>query len=68
MDWNRFIGALEESHVRITDWEDEIIWVATPHSRYTPQNGYTFLISEQEPMEVVLWWQPLWKLKAPHKA
>jgi len=42
--WIRSIGALEESYVRVIDEEDEIIWATSPRGRYTPKDGYTFLL------------------------
>jgi len=59
---------MEEAHIRITLQGDEIIWASAPHGRYTPGEGYSALITAQDPVEVNWWWCLLWKLKAPHKA
>lgn len=67
-EWIIYIGALEDSYVRITDREDDIIWAASPRGRYTPKDGYTFLITEQEPVVAEWWWRPLCKLKALPKS
>lgn len=46
-DWIQYIGALEESLVRIKDRTNEIIWVASPQGCYTPKDGYNFLIKDK---------------------
>lgn len=64
---NKYIGALKESHVKITNREDELIWVASPRGHYTPKDGYIFLMKKHELLVAEWWWRPLWNLKAPPK-
>lgn len=67
LDWDGYINSLVESHTRISDREDELIWAISFHGRYTPKQGYLSICADQEPVIKYWWWRPLWKLKSPPK-
>jgi len=58
-DWKNYIGALEESHVIISEHEDELIWTISQCGQYTPKEGYSFIVSKHEPDVAEWWWKPL---------
>lgn len=60
--WNSFREALTESHIRITEGSDELIWSPSDAGFYTPKAGYTLLISYRKPDNLMDWWQSIWKL------
>jgi hypothetical protein len=63
--WKRYIISLENSFVRLSDQEDQLIWSFNPTGKYSPKHGYLSLIqaTKQEPPP---WWgKLLWKLKCP---
>ena len=38
--WSDYIRALNRSHVKIQDLEDELQWIHSPFGFYTPKEGY----------------------------
>eukprot|EP00253_Pinus_taeda_P023686 PITA_23686 len=60
-----YINALSESHIRIKQGPDEIIWYHSGNGIYTPKSGYLTLISHKIPDTISFWWQTVWKLTAP---
>lgn len=66
-EWSSYIGGLTESHVRICDRDDELIWIFSQHGRYTPKDGYFFIYADHKPINLAWWWRALWKLKFPPK-
>ena len=57
--------ALTESHVRLRDELDELLWGLTQHVTYTPKDGYTTIHARQKPEVLKSWWQNIWKLHGP---
>jgi len=54
-DWLSYTNALTESHVRIIDGEDELIWAHAKHGNYTPKDRYPIIYSAHKP-PVIDWW------------
>jgi hypothetical protein len=59
--------ALQSSHIRITDREDELVWQHAPHGHYTPKLGYIHLNLDLYQREPRWWWKGLWKVRCPLK-
>eukprot|EP00253_Pinus_taeda_P016909 PITA_16909 len=68
-DWSRiwqiYLQALTETHVRLQNVEDELIWAHSKAGQYTPKQGYDIIIAEKKPEVIRSWWYNLWKLQAP---
>lgn len=64
-DWEGYIVALTESHVRIKDGDDKLIWAPTEHGTYSPKVGYPIIHDAHKPLVLLDWWGRLWKLKVP---
>eukprot|EP00253_Pinus_taeda_P012119 PITA_12119 len=64
-EWNEYINALTESHIRIKQGPDELIWCKADHGIYAPKYGYRELISHRIPDPLPSWWHNIWKLTAP---
>eukprot|EP00253_Pinus_taeda_P017857 PITA_17857 len=62
--WRAYREALQESHIRITEGQDELIWNLAECGLYTPKAGYLQLISHKKPDTTASWWQNIWKLDA----
>lgn len=62
--WSEYCAALMESHVRISEGSDEIIWHLADSGRYTPKEGYVHIIWQRKPEVLERWWNSLWKLSA----
>eukprot|EP00253_Pinus_taeda_P004952 PITA_04952 len=60
--WLSFREALTESHIRITEGSDELIWSPSDAGFYTRKEGYSLLISHRKPDNLLDWWQSIWKL------
>jgi len=56
---------LIESHVRIVEGDNEIIWAHAKNGIYSPKEGYLCLTSVHQPQDIEQWWKNMWKLKAP---
>lgn len=65
--WHNYTGALNISHVKIQDREDELQWIHSPLGEYSPKEVYLFLYARKEPEEYEWWWKRVWKLKCPTK-
>lgn len=63
--WNTFIKALTEAHIRVGEDEDEVVWALSKVGRYTPKEGYLVLADDHRPQVLESWWKHLWKLKSP---
>ena len=61
-DWTDYISALTESHIRIKQGPDKLIWHQSENGLYTPKMGYQSLISHKLPDLISFWWKTLWKL------
>ena len=66
--WKEYTRALTESHVRIQEGEDKLIWALAKHGKYTPKEGYIALINSLKPLQCESWWKSIWKLKASPKS
>lgn len=62
--WRAYIEALHESHIRISEGQDELIWNSAESGHYSPKAGYLQLISHKRPDTIASWWQKIWKLDA----
>eukprot|EP00253_Pinus_taeda_P004659 PITA_04659 len=62
--WESYREALKESHIRITEGQDELIWSQSDFGYYTLKARYTLLISHKKPDILLDWWQNLWKLSS----
>jgi len=67
-DWQLFIMALSESHIRIKQGLDELVWCPADHGIYAPKYGYKALISHRIPDPIHPWWNTIWKRKAPPRS
>eukprot|EP00253_Pinus_taeda_P027180 PITA_27180 len=63
-EWAQYIEALTDSHIRIKQGPDELIWCIAYHGSYAPKLGYTALIAHRMPDLFQSWWHSIWKLKA----
>eukprot|EP00253_Pinus_taeda_P014695 PITA_14695 len=61
-DWLEYINVLSESHIRIKQGQDELIWYHSENGVYTPKSGYLTLISHKVPDTISFWWNSVWKL------
>ena len=68
LEWEHFISRLRDTHIRLRNRGDELVWDHHPSGRYTPKLGYIQLNVEVHNRELVWWWKSLWKLKCPGKA
>eukprot|EP00253_Pinus_taeda_P008313 PITA_08313 len=66
--WESYREALTESHIRITEGQDELIWSPSDAGFYTPKDGYTLLISHKKLDSLMDWWQNIWKLSTPPRS
>eukprot|EP00253_Pinus_taeda_P014329 PITA_14329 len=64
-DWLNYINALTESHIRIIEGDDELIWAKEKHGKYTPKDGYPVIFSPYRPPVLERWWSLLGKMKPP---
>lgn len=64
-EWQNFREALIESHIRIKEGPDELIWSQAENGIYTPKAGYIFLNIHKKPDTISFWWYSIWKLTAP---
>jgi len=55
--WEDYTATLTESHVRITEGEDEIIWEHAKNGQYSPKEGYLCLVDIHKPQPIDLWWK-----------
>eukprot|EP00253_Pinus_taeda_P006893 PITA_06893 len=64
-EWRDYTNALAESHIRIKQGPDELIWCKAVNGIYAPKFGYQALISHRIPDPLPTWWNIIWKLNAP---
>jgi hypothetical protein len=43
--WDRYVGSLKSSFVRIEDKEDTLVWSLNPIRDYDPREGYRALVA-----------------------
>eukprot|EP00253_Pinus_taeda_P012843 PITA_12843 len=48
MEWDNFISALSESHIRIKQGSDELVWCMADNGIYAPKQGYNTLIMHKK--------------------
>lgn len=58
-DWLSYTNALSESHVQITEGEDELILAHAQQGSYSPKDGYTIIFSEHKPHIIHWWWRAI---------
>eukprot|EP00253_Pinus_taeda_P014598 PITA_14598 len=63
-EWDHYTMALSDSHIRIKQGPDELIWCPADHGSYAPKYGYNALIAHRAPEQIHPWSQIIWKLKA----
>lgn len=63
--WHTYTSALQESHIRLREGEDEIIWAIAKSGRYSLKEGYLLLANNHKPQLIKSWWKDMWKRKAP---
>jgi len=66
-EFDRYISALRNSHIRLRDREDTLIWEKDPGGEYSPKAGYLSISQEPELDGTKWWWKKLWKTKCPPK-
>ena len=66
--WNDFLAILKSSHIRLSNCEDTLVWNLSKNGRYTPKDGYVFLLQDRFGLELTWWWKVLWKFKCPLKS
>lgn len=59
--WGAYRDALTESHIRISEGPDELVWYQVEHGVYTPKDGYIQLIAHKKLEATASWWQSIWK-------
>jgi len=64
-EWNDYITALSESHIRIKEGPNELMCHQSDSGLYTPKSGYQALISHKVPDLITYWWKAILKLTAP---
>jgi len=64
-EWRDFITTLQESHIRIKEGSDKLIWQQSESGIYTPKGGYQMLISHKVPNLITFWWKAIWNLTVP---
>eukprot|EP00253_Pinus_taeda_P006377 PITA_06377 len=64
-EWQEFITALAESHLKIKEGPDELVWNQAENVIYTPKAGYISLNIQKKRDTISFWWKSLWKLTAP---
>jgi len=58
-EWNDYTTNLLESHIRIKEGSDELIWHRSDSSMYSPKSGYQVLISHKVPDLITFWWKAI---------
>lgn len=65
LEWQDYISVLTESHIRIKEGPDELVWSQAKNGVYSPKSGYISLMQHKRPEQVSIWWSNIWKLAAP---
>ena len=65
-EWHEYISALSESHIRIKEGPDKLIWCYVENSFYSPKSGHVSLISHKKSDQITSWWKHIWKLLGPY--
>lgn len=47
--WETYLSALVESHIRITEGDDELVWAQAKHGIYSPKEGYIYIYVDHHP-------------------
>ena len=66
--WKGFIAILKVGNIILSGNADELVWIHSKTGKYTPNDGYTQLIKENEDIELIWWWKAVLKLKCPLKS
>eukprot|EP00253_Pinus_taeda_P033507 PITA_33507 len=67
-DWKEYYAALSESHIRIRDGTDELVWSEADNGIYSPKFGYIALSEHKKPDHIPSWSLGIWKLTALPRA
>eukprot|EP00253_Pinus_taeda_P024113 PITA_24113 len=67
-EWSSFIEELHRSNVRINLEPDVLLWAYSKSGKYSPKEGYAFLMDQKGWQEPEWWSSKLWKLKCPLKS
>ena len=62
--WKEYIQALIETHIRLREEEDELIWAVSKSGQYVPKLGYYKLIEDKNPDSHKSWWTAISHLQA----
>lgn len=63
-NWKGYIQALTESHIKLHEAEDELIWAHAKSGYYAPKYGYYKMIEAKKPDMLKSWWSDIWRLQA----
>lgn len=67
-EWDRYIRPLTESHVRLREELDELLWGLAQNGKYSPKEGYLVIHSRYKPEICQFWWKNIWKLWGPPRS
>eukprot|EP00253_Pinus_taeda_P008490 PITA_08490 len=67
-DWKDYCAAMSESHIRIRDGTNELLWSQADNGIYSPKVGYIALSEHKKPDHIPSWSPGIWKLTAPPRA
>eukprot|EP00253_Pinus_taeda_P025786 PITA_25786 len=67
-EWCSYIQELHHSNVRLKNESDLLIWAQGDIGKYTPKDGYNFLMQKKGWGNPDWWSKLIWKLKGPAKA
>jgi hypothetical protein len=65
--WNKYIQTLRKSSIRLSVYEDELLWDSVGDGEYTPRSGYLKLTTYLQQQEPLWWWRNIWKQSCPAK-
>eukprot|EP00253_Pinus_taeda_P005682 PITA_05682 len=64
-NWEDYTSALSESHIRIKDGPNELMWNQDESGYYSPKEGYLCLINCKKTEITQSCWKIIWQLKTP---
>jgi len=56
MEWRTYMKTFFESHARLRDEDDDLIWGITQKGNYTPKDGYSIIHVGHKPEFLESWW------------
>lgn len=66
--WYFLTASLRGEHIRLSDWDDYLIWDLDLVGAYNPKARYIFLSAEFFNRDLKWWWSHLWKMNSPSKS